>query len=171
MDEIAQNFIRDAREYLSEHYLPKIEHCLEHLTDEQLWWRANPESNSIGNLLLHLSGNARQWIVAGVGGAPDVRERGGEFSETGPVPRAELIGRLRATVREADEVLGRLSPSELTGRRLIQGCEVSVLTAVFHVVEHFSMHTGQVLLLTKMLASRDLAFYDFSGGAPREAWH
>ncbi len=171
MDDIAQNFIRDARAFLRDNYLPKIERCLEQLTDEQVWWRANPESNSVGNLLLHLAGNSRQWIVGGVGGAADVRERGSEFGERGPMPRAELVARLRATLSEVDEVLARLEPSALTERRRVQGCDVSVLTAVFHVVEHFSMHTGQIVLLTKMLAARDLAFYDFSEGAPRETWH
>ncbi|HSL54105.1 MAG TPA: DUF1572 family protein, partial [Pyrinomonadaceae bacterium] len=76
---IAQNFLARAAEYLVGDYLPKIERCLENLSDEQIWWRANEESNSIGNLILHLCGNARQWIVCGVGSAPDARNRDAEF--------------------------------------------------------------------------------------------
>lgn len=171
MDETAQNFIADAREYLRENYLPKIERCLEQLTDEQVWWRANEESNSIGNLLLHLEGNARQWIVGGVGGTADVRARGREFGERAHVPRAELVERLRATLGEVDGVLARLEPRELSERKQIQGCDVTVLTAVLHVVEHFSTHTGQIILLTKILVGKDLVFYDFAEGAPRETWH
>lgn len=171
MSDTAQDFISEAREYLRGHYLAKIERCLERLTDEQVWWRANAESNSVGNLLLHLEGNARQWIVAGVGGGgEDVRERDGEFAAEGGRSRAELLEKLRRTLAEIDGVLARLDDEGLAERRRIQGRDVTVLAAVFHVVEHFSMHTGQIVLLTKMLTARDLAFYDFSGGAPREAW-
>ncbi|HYN85779.1 MAG TPA: DinB family protein [Pyrinomonadaceae bacterium] len=170
MNDAAQDFVAEAREYLRGHYLPKIERCLERLTDEQVWWRANPESNSVGNLLLHLEGNARQWVVAGVGRGPEVRDRDGEFAARGAVSREELLGSLRATLAEVDAVLARLDAGALAERRRIQGRDVTVLAAVFHVVEHFSMHAGQILLLTKMLTAADLAFYDFTGGAPREAW-
>jgi hypothetical protein len=70
--------------------LERIEHCLEQLNDEQVWVRSQPSLNSIGNLILHLCGNLRQWIVAGVGGSPDVRNRPAEFAERGPVPKEDL---------------------------------------------------------------------------------
>ena len=114
----------------------------------------------IGNLLLHLEGNARQWILSGVGGEPDARARQREFDERAQLPRAGLVEKLRATLGEVDGVLARLTARELRGRREIQGYDVSVLEAVFHVVEHFSMHTGQIILLTKTLTASDLAFYD-----------
>jgi uncharacterized damage-inducible protein DinB len=168
----ARDFIEESREYLSEDYLPKIERCLERLTDEQVWWRAGDNSNSIGNLLLHLEGNVRQWIVGGVGGvATGERDRQSEFDERAPHARSVLLERLRRTLAETDAVLARLDPSALDRRLKIQGRDVSVLAAVFHVVEHFSMHTGQIILLTKMLTGSDLLFYDFSGGLPRDNWH
>ena len=170
-NEVGQAFIAKARSLLLTDYLPKIERCLEKLGDEETWWRAGEESNSVGNLLLHLSGNARQWIVSGVGGATDNRLRQTEFDERSQIPRAELAARLRATLSEVDAVLKQLRPEELLERRRIQGTDVTVIEAVFHVVEHFSMHTGQIILLTKMLARSDLRFYDFSKGAPRAAWH
>ena len=176
MDETARAFIGEARRLLSADYLPKIERCLERLTDEQVWWRANADSNSVGNLLLHLAGNARQWIVSGVGGGRDARERQAEFDagrggEARPAA-AELLARLRSTLAEVDAVLAGLDPAALAERRRIQGLEnVVVLNAVFHVVEHFSMHTGQIILLTKLLTAGDLAFYDFSAGAPRARWN
>jgi uncharacterized damage-inducible protein DinB len=179
-DAVARAFVAEARRLLTEDYLPKIERCLERLRGDDLWWRPGAESNSVGNLLLHLAGNARQWIVCGVGGAADARERQTEFDAgtdrqpgDAELPTArELFDRLRATVGEVDEVLSRLDAPLLLERRGIQGLrEVEVLAAVFHVVEHFSMHTGQIILLTKMRAARDLAFYDFTGGAPRANWH
>ena len=177
-DEIARAFFAEARRLLAEDYLPKIERCLEQLGDD-IWWRPNEASNSVGNLLLHLAGNARQWIVAGVGGAQDGRERQTEFDagkDAGAggaeLPTAQaLLSRLRATLAEVDAVLARLEPASLLERRTIQGLsDVVVLNAVFHVVEHFSMHTGQIVQLTKMRAARDLRFYDFTSGAPRANW-
>ncbi len=169
--EVAAAFVAKARALLMTDYLPKIERCLEKLSDEKVWWRAGEESNSIGNLLLHLAGNVRQWIVSGVGGAEDHRTRQMEFDERSVVPSAELIAHLSRTLEEVDAVLAALPTSALLERRRIQGTETTVLEAVFHVVEHFSMHTGQIILLTKMLAQSDLEFYDFSSGAPRAAWH
>lgn len=163
-------FIAEARRHLSEDYLPKIERCLERLTDEQVWWRASERSNSVGNLLLHLEGNLRQWVVGGVGGAADARVRDREFAERRLLPRGELLAALRAAVEEADGVLARLDPASLLETRRVQGLDVTLLSAVFHAVEHFSMHTGQIILLTKMLADDDLAFYDFSAGVPRARW-
>ena len=160
-----------AREFLVEEYLPKIERCLERLTDEQIWWRPNEESNSIGNLVLHLCGNARQWIVSGVGGAPDRRERDAEFAQREAVPRDDLLTLLRTTLRDVDEVLKTLAPETLLERHTIQGSDVDALEAIFHVTEHFSMHTGQIIMLTKMLTSSDLRFYGFEGGAPVHRWH
>jgi uncharacterized damage-inducible protein DinB len=171
MTDAGQAFIAQARKLLLTDYFPKIERCLEKLSDEQVWWRAHEDSNSIGNLLLHLSGNARQWIVCGVGNLPDRRERQTEFAAREGARRAELLGRLRETIDEADAVLNELDSAKLLERRQIQGHEVSLLEAVFHAVEHFSMHTGQIILITKMLTESDLRFYDFSTGVPLPAWH
>ena len=169
-DATGRLFLEEARRHLGEDYLPKIERCLERLTDEQVWWRAGEQSNSVGNLLLHLEGNLRQWVVCGAGGRADMRERPREFAERRRLPRGELLASLRAAVAEAGDALARLDPATLLETRRIQGLDVTLLAAVFHAVEHFSMHTGQVILLTKMLTGADLAFYDFSGGAPRADW-
>jgi uncharacterized damage-inducible protein DinB len=168
---VARAFIQKARELLREEYLPKLERCVERLTDEEVWWRPNPESNSIGNLLLHLSGNARQWIVSGLGGATDGRQRQTEFDEREIIPRDELLRVLRATITDVDNVLAGFDPSRLLDRYPIQGTEATALQAIFHVTEHFSMHTGQIILLTKLLAHTDLVFYDFSSGKPVHTWH
>jgi uncharacterized damage-inducible protein DinB len=170
MNEVTQAFITKARSLLSGEYLPKIEHCLAALSEEEVWWRANPESNSVGNLLLHLSGNARQWIVSGVGGSKDERVRQQEFDEERGRARGELLSRLRRTLAEVDGVLAGFDSSRILERRRIQGHDVTVLEAIFHVVEHFAMHTGQIILLTKSLRGADLKFYDFTGGRPEPRW-
>jgi uncharacterized damage-inducible protein DinB len=170
MDEVGQSFIACARAYFAEDYLPKIERCLELLTDEQIWWRANPQSNSIGNLLLHLSGNVRQWIVCGVGGARDERDRDFEFAQRDMIPRDELLAKLKQTLNEADAALAKFDAGKLLERHLIQGCDVTALSAIFHVVEHFSMHTGQIIMMAKVFAEVDLGFYDFVGTTPVLKW-
>ena len=168
---VSPAFIQEARRLLVEEYLPKIERCVEKLSDEQVWWRPNPESNSIGNLLLHLSGNARQWIVCGLGGELDRRERKAEFAERDGIPRDELLRKLRTTVADVKNVLARFDPARLLEEFPIQGTTATALAAIFHVTEHFSMHTGQIILLAKMLANVDLVFYDFSSGKPVHTWH
>ena len=169
--EVSLTFIQNARELINEEYLPKIARCVEKLTDEQVWWRPNEESNSIGNLLLHISGNARQWIVCGLGDETDKRERQTEFDERSIIPRGQLLERLKSTFADVDNVLSRFGPARLLGSYKIQGSETTALAAIFHVTEHISMHTGQIILLTKMLANVDLVFYDFSGGKPAHTWH
>jgi uncharacterized damage-inducible protein DinB len=158
--ELSRAFIQESRKLISKEYLPKIERCLEGLTDEQIWWRSNPQSNSIGNLLLHISGNARQWIVSGLGEEIDKRARQTEFDERGNISRDELLVRLKTTVAEVDDTLGRFDPARLLDEYRIQGTQVTALAAIFHVTEHFSMHVGQILYITKLLTASDLHFYD-----------
>jgi len=166
MTDTANGFIAHSRRFLSADYLPKIERCLEVLSDDDVWWRANEGSNSIGNLLLHLSGNVRQWIVVGLGGAVDERDRDAEFAQRDLISRDELLTRLRETLREADQTLTNFDDQRLPDPFRIQGIEVTALAAIMHVVEHFSMHTGQIILLTKLLTAADLHFYDFEGNKP-----
>lgn len=166
----SERFITCARQFLVDDYLPKIERCLERLSDQQIWWRPNEESNSIGNLVLHLCGNARQWIVSGVGGEVDNRHRDAEFAQREAIGRDELLSLLRETLADVTAVLERLDPAALVASRTIQGSGVDVLEAIFHVTEHFSMHTGQIIWLTKLLTASDLRFYGFEAGAPVERW-
>jgi uncharacterized damage-inducible protein DinB len=157
---VSQAFIEKARKLITEEYVPKIETCLERLTDQQVWWRPNPESNSIGNLLLHLSGNARQWIICGLGEATDDRRRQSEFDARDAMPRDELLNTLRTTVAEVESVLVSFDRARLLNEYRIQGNITSALDAIFHVTEHFAMHTGQIIFVTKHLTAQDLHFYD-----------
>ena len=130
--------------------LAKIKHCLGQLTDEQVWWRYRPSLNSIGNLILHLCGNVRQWIVAGLGAAVDSRDRPAEFAERGPIPKEELLRKLEAVVDEASAVLARQTARQLLDARRIQGFDVTGLAAVFDSVPHFRGHTQEIVSLTRL---------------------
>lgn len=164
-------FVAQSREYLAVEYLNKIERAIEPLSTEQLWWRANEASNSIGNLMLHLAGNVRQWIVGGVAGADITRDRAREFSTREMLPAHELVAVLRSAVADACAVLDRLDPATLNDRREIQRFDTTVLGAIYHVVEHFSMHTGQIILLAKMQTGADAGFYRLrADGTPEPTW-
>lgn len=163
-------FIDHSRAYLAEEYVPKIRRCVEALGDEDLWWRPNAASNSVGNLVLHLAGNIRQWVVSGIGGEPDIRERQKEFDAADGLDRHEVMALLQATLRDVDRVLAELSPDELAERRVIQGKEVTVLGALYHAVEHFGMHTGQIIYITKLRTGGDLGFYRIEGDVARPGW-
>ncbi len=130
--------------------LGKIKHCLGQLIDEQVWWRSHPSLNSIGNLILHLCGNVRQWIVAGLGGAADSRDRPAEFSENGPISKDELLRRLEAVVSDAKAVLARQTALQLLAARCIQGFDVTGLAAIFDSVPHFRGHTQEIVSMTRM---------------------
>ena len=159
MTDITQDFLAKSRSLLVSEYLPKIERCLEHLTDEDVWWRPNDASNSIGNLMLHLRGNVTQWIIGGVGGRARERRRQQEFDERAHVPAEELLANLTAVVEEAAKVIRGLDDQALLSRRQIQDYDVTVLEAIYHVVEHFSMHTGQIVLFTKARTGEDLKLW------------
>lgn len=170
MMDLGRAFLDESRRYLVREYAVKIRLCLEDLSDDDLWWRPNEQSNSIGNLLLHLVGNIRQWIVAGVGGAPDTRQRQAEFDERGPMPRDEVMRRFDSALADVDAVLGDLDPAVLTQNRAIQGRDTNVFKAIYHVVEHFGMHTGQIAYITKLRTGVDLGFYRDAGGLATEEW-
>jgi uncharacterized damage-inducible protein DinB len=136
----------------------RIETCLGKLTPAQIWTRGRDNENAAGNLVLHVAGNVRQWILHGVGGQPDVRKRDTEFAAR-ELETEELKRRLRSTVDEAAALIRALPPALLSERRTIQKYDLTVLEAILHVVEHFSGHTGQIIFITKFLTGEDLGFY------------
>ncbi len=152
-------FLEFSRHRLLERYWPRLRTCVEPLSEAQVWWRPNPASNSIGNLILHLNGNVRQWLVASFNRLEDRRERQAEFDAQEGIPAAELLERLGATLREAEDVLGRLTEADLVAPYEIQGYHVRGLDAVYQVVEHFGMHYGQIAYITKTVRGTDLGFY------------
>ena len=152
-------FLDYSRRKLMEQDWPRLRSCVEPLTEEQVWWRPNAASNSIGNLILHLDGNVRQWLVASINRQEDSRNRPAEFSAQGAISAAALLARLGATMEEASKVLARLTAEDLRAKHEIQGYTVSGLYAVYQVVEHFAMHFGQILYIAKNLSGKDLGFY------------
>ena len=168
--DVGARFLTESGRYLTEDYLPKIRAALVSLTDDDIWWRPNAASNSIGNLLLHLAGNVRQWIVAGVGGAADRRDRAAEFAASGTVTKDQALVTLDSAVADAAVVLSALPPSRLPASVRIQGRDTTNFAAIYHVIEHFSTHTGQILWIAKARTGRDLGFYQDAGGLAKPQW-
>ena len=147
----------------------RIETCVDKLTPEQIWSRHTENENAVGNVMLHLSGNVRQWILHGAGGQPDLRVRDEEFDARGGIEPAALKAKLRSTVTEAAALLRALPPERLGERHKIQKYDVTLLEAILHVVEHFSGHAGQIIFATKLMTGDDLAFYGYLRAAKSHA--
>ncbi|MEJ2162035.1 MAG: DinB family protein [Robiginitalea sp.] len=137
----------------------RIAKCLKMLDDEAFWYRPNEASNGIGQLLAHLSGNIRQYIHSGIGGAPDTRERQQEFQDPPQRDRTAVATEFFEVVDKAAQHIKGVSQIELLRSRTVQGFELTGLGIILHVVEHLSYHTGQIAYITKLLTDRDLGFY------------
>ncbi len=137
----------------------RIRDCLNRLSPGEIWSRGNENENAIGNLVLHLTGNVRQWIISGIGGAPDTRHRDAEFEARALMDTGELMASLEATVTEAVGVLRQVTAERLAQNITVQKYSVTVLEGILHVVVHFGEHTGQIIFATKMLTGEDLGFY------------
>ncbi|MEJ2538873.1 MAG: DinB family protein [Gemmatimonadota bacterium] len=153
-------FLEESRRLLTDEYPRKIAVALGRLDGDDLWWRPNDASNSVGNLLVHLAGNVRQWVVHGLGGAADERHRRVEFARRRGPGAEETFGVLMDAVKAADAVLADLDPGVLERPVRIQGVETTGLRALYHVVEHMAMHTGQILYVAKLRGGQDLGLYD-----------
>jgi uncharacterized damage-inducible protein DinB len=161
---IETNFLNYAAEKLAQ-LGGRVETCLSKLTPDQIWMRGTENQNAVGNLVLHLNGNVRQWILSGVGGSPNTRIRDQEFAARGGARSGmdtPALGRLlREAVDEALAIIRSLPHERLAERTTIQGHDVTLLEAIFHVVEHFSGHTSQIIFVTKMFTGEDLGFYSY----------
>jgi uncharacterized damage-inducible protein DinB len=164
-------FLSRSRYWLTKEYPIKLRHCVNALPHDAVWARPNDSSNSIGNLLIHLTGNVTEWILGGVGGQTISRHRAGEFAQKAGRNAQALLDDLEAVLTKADSVLARLKPEDLERPIAIQGRETTVLGAIYHVVEHFAMHTGQIILMTKVQAPGTIRFYEDEGGLARPTWH
>ena len=157
---LEDDFLTTAADKLAEN-LGRIETCLSELPPGSLWARDSENENSVGNLLMHLDGNVQQWILSAIGGGPDTRDRPGEFSARSGATASQLFAKLHSTVDEAVDLIRSLPHPRLGEDVSVQGYEQTVLSAIFHVVEHFSGHTHQIILLTKRVTGKDLGFYGY----------
>ena len=147
-------------QYRMDESLRMVQRSFEKLSEEMIWKKPNAVTNSIGNLILHLCGNITQYGIASLTGAVDQRDRDLEFSMTAGWDKKALITKLESTVKEAKSVFEQLPSKAFLEEKGVQGFYFSGIGRMLHVVEHFSYHTGQIALWTKILTEKDLGFYE-----------
>lgn len=155
---ISADFLDNCR-YRLEENLTKVGRCLEHLDEEAIWARTNSVSNSVGNLILHLCGNMRQYGIASLGNNEDIRDRDKEFTDNPQLSAEELLHRLKTIVEAVIEIIEGVSETELLRVRDVQAYRLSGIGVLLHLVEHFSYHTGQIVYFTKERNGIDLQLY------------
>jgi uncharacterized damage-inducible protein DinB len=153
-----KEFINESLHRINENTM-KIGVCMKQLDEKDIWFRHNGHINSVGNIILHLCGNVRQYIISALGGVPDIRERDIEFSTSGGLTNAELTARWQDTMQEAVTTIAHSNTENLLRRRIVQGSDLSGIGIIIHVTEHYSYHTGQIIFLTKLYKNMDMGFY------------
>lgn len=159
MDPFHTLLIQEVKRRLFDESVPRLKKCLAQLNEEEIWQRPNANSNSMGNLVLHLCGNVRQWILSGLGKATDIRQRQAEFDALGPLASNKMLEELDMLMEEVNTVLDHLKPADLINQHQVQGFTESGISILVHVVEHFSYHVGQMTYHVKALKDMDMGFY------------
>jgi uncharacterized damage-inducible protein DinB len=149
MDDVSRAVIQEIRDRLTRGFPQQVRACLDSLSDEQVWWRPNPASNSVGNLVLHLCGSTRHFLGRAVGGTDYRRDRPAEFAEKGPIPRERLRATLEETV--AERVLASLGPARLQEVTDRAGEPFTVLNLLLRTSHHWAVHVGQMVYAAKAL--------------------
>ena len=157
---IAEILIKEVKRRLFEEGLPRIEQCLAKLTEAEIWQRPNEQSNSVGNLILHLCGNVRQWVIAGLGHQMDVRKRQTEFDERGPITKAKLLEMLMQLKKDVSTILDMVTEKDLIETHFVQGFQEQGVSILVHVTEHFSYHVGQITYFVKAHKNVDMRYYE-----------
>ncbi|MCI4671205.1 MAG: DUF1572 domain-containing protein [Bacteroidia bacterium] len=152
-------FLTEIKRRLFEESIPRTRKCLGMLSEEDIWHRPNQMSNSVGNLVLHLCGNARQWIISGFGREADIRQRQAEFDEKGPLPTNELLDLLDKLEHDLLAVFDSITEEELLKEHEVQVFKENGIAILVHVVEHFSYHVGQISYFVKAHKGLDTAYY------------
>lgn len=158
MANITKEFISQSI-YRIEINLPRIEKCLNELSEEEIWKKPNSSSNSIGNLILHLCGNITQYIISGLAGKPDNRNRGSEFAAKEGFTKSQLLEKITLVINESVSVIKNITEEDLIKSRSVQGYNLSGIAIIVHVTEHLSYHTGQITFWTKCLKDKDMGYY------------
>ena len=157
-EEFVKEFLDQAIYRINEN-TSKLTTCLDELEETEIWKRPNENSNSVGNIILHLCGNIRQYAISSLGNRKDVRERDKEFSADGGYAKSELVKKLITTVEEAKSVIQNIDDTELLRKRQVQGYYHSGIGIIIHVTEHYSYHTGQIIFWVKLLKNKNMGFY------------
>ena len=151
--------INNIVKYMIDENFPRVIKCLEMLNEAEIWYRPNSQSNSIGNLVLHLNGNLNQWILDYIGGKPFVRNRQLEFDADKTHSKEELIHMLTNLSEELGSCIQSVTSDKLLETLPIQNQQETGISVLIHITEHFSFHAGQIAFITKWLKEQQTNFY------------
>jgi len=126
------------------------------VSEEQLWWRPNDESNSVGNLILHVSGSTRHYLSRAFGVSTFTRDRPSEFAERGPISKAQLISTFDEAIREATATLDSFQTERFLEPTAEPDYYPTIFEQILGVAIHMSVHAGQIIYATKMLKEGSL---------------
>ncbi|MEM6799961.1 MAG: DUF1572 family protein [Bacteroidota bacterium] len=160
LEKVHSLMIAEVKRRLFKESIPRAKKCLHLLSQEEIWYRPNENSNSVGNLILHLCGNVRQWLISAIGGQTDIRKRQSEFDERGPLATEVLINMLDELEKDAEKVLNNSSAEILTTDFVVQGYRETGLSILIHIVEHFSGHIGQITYFVKAKKDISTGYYE-----------
>lgn len=160
MKNIHQLLISETNRRLLQESFPRLKKCLNELSEKEIWYRPNNNSNSVGNLVLHLCGNARQWIIAGLGKEKDTRQRQSEFEQRAIIPTEKLLEMLDVLEKDLKVILNNISEKDLMKTHSVQTFQETGVAILVHVVEHFSYHVGQVTYFVKWRKDMDTGYYE-----------
>ena len=158
-EQIRNTLVADVKRRIIDESMPRIRKCLNELKEEEIWHRPNENTVSVGNLLLHLNGNVRQWILTGIGKQPDIRERDAEFHAEKTVSGSDLYSKLENTMADIVPVLDNIKSEDLVKSENIQGFKETIISMLIHVTEHFSYHVGQITYFVKTRKNIDTGYY------------
>ena len=158
-DQFTTLFLQEIHRRIFDENFPRLKKCLGELTESEIWQRPNENSNSMGNIALHLCGNLRQWVVAGLGEQEDVRERQKEFDERGPLPVEQLLEKIETVAIDIAKVLEHVKAEDLVRDYTVQGFAENGISILVHVTEHFSYHVGQMTYFVKAIKDMDIGYY------------
>lgn len=159
MTKVVEILKEEFRRRMIEEGLSRIEKCFSLLTEDQIWHKENENSNSMGNIVLHLCGNITQYIHSGIGGKKDERQRVEEFKISSRVDSIKLLTKIQEVVQEANRIVSNLEPIVFSEDRKVQGFDENVTSIVVHVIEHYSYHIGQLTYFTKFISNQDTGYY------------
>ena len=157
-DQLGKAYVEWSRSRLMNQYWPRIQKCMDQLSEDDLWWREHESNNSVANLVIHLTGNLEQFVLSAIGGAPDTRNRVQEFAERKRSSKSELSRRLSDALEKSDRTLADFDPGRLLAPAKIQDRERPCFEIIAIVVEHFALHVGQIIYITKLRTGKELKF-------------
>ncbi len=159
MDKIQDLLKQQFHERVVEESLPRIFQCLDILSHKEIWYKHNANTNSIGNLVLHLCGNVKQYIISGIGGQADTRERDIEFQDVHTYNAQDLKEKISGVLLEADAIVSKMPEELFVQKKSIQGFDHNYVSILVHVIEHLSYHVGQITFYTKYVKDVDTGYY------------